>query len=217
MPCVLGVRERGGVLILEKGHLMYLTRLALTVIFITFLFAPGTASAFQFNLGSRFFDYGNGAINLDNVTHVGSQMAYQIVLPIDSEEEMLKEYEPSVTKNAIAQTLKFLDPKELDNTEFYYIKIKSRIFFDRFELMILGEEEFLKVPDTEEKFIQTIKKYPIFQKFVEKIGNYLEIEGDLDKKIDVLSSKVRELKKEDYLRIKEGLESTLHTYKRVVK
>jgi hypothetical protein len=49
---------------------MNLIRSVLTVSLMLFFFTTGNSSAFEFSFGSRFLDYGNGAINLDRVTHV---------------------------------------------------------------------------------------------------------------------------------------------------
>ena len=53
---------------------------SLIVLFLT----VSNVYAFEFSFGKKFLDYGNGAINLDNVTHITPSITYRITLASDN-------------------------------------------------------------------------------------------------------------------------------------
>jgi len=198
---------------------MNLTRSVLTVSLMLFFFATGTSSAFEFGFGSRYFDYGNGAINLDRVTHIKPKVSYYITLPQDSKKDVLKKYSSPVTSERISnEILPWLEVKKLEKAPFYFINVSTMIFFDNFELEILKGKDFLKVPNPiqlgEKGFLF---KYPTFVSFLKKLSEYKNLDPKNKDFYNNLLKKINELKKEDLNFIKTNLHNTVDTYKRAIK
>ena len=178
----------------------------------------GSATAFEFSFGKRFLDYGNGAINLDKVTYVRHTLSYRIALQGDPTDEFSKEYTPSANQSSIDGSLSFLDPEALKKLQFYYIQISSRIFLDQFELTILSPKTFLKLPQPDQ-LMSVIEKTPAFKNFIDIIGPIKNIkqENSIDIYNALLKKDLKELTKKDFSEIKEGLNSTLKTYRKIVR
>ncbi len=175
------------------------------------LSASTHAEAIEVKFGKKFFDYGNGAINLDRVTYIDHEITYRITWSGDPVDEFSKEYGPiSATQENINSTLDLLDVDSLKFTMFYYVEISSSIKFDNFNLVILPKERFLKLPDRE-KWEEIPEELGFFD-FVLAISEVLEIPVE-----EIVDTNLEELKTEDLSRIKEGLNDTLGTYKAIVR
>ena len=61
------------------------------LVMFLFISIPTPAGAIEFRFGKKFFDYGNGAINLDRVTYIDHQITYRITWSGDLVEEFSKE------------------------------------------------------------------------------------------------------------------------------
>ena len=182
------------------------------LVMFLFISIPTHAGAIEFKFGKKFFDYGNGAINLDRVTYIDHEITYRITWSGDPVEEFSKEYGPlAATQDNISSTLDLLDVDNLNNgTLFYYVEIYSSIKFDNFDLTILPKERYLKLPELEKW--DSIPEELGFGDFIESIAEVLEIPVE-----EILDTELEELKAEDFSRIEEGLNETLEIYKNIVR
>ena len=102
-----------------------------------------------FDVGERFLDYGNGLINLDQVTHVIPEIEYTVTLPEDSVDEFFEVYLSSLNEEAIRDVLGWFDYRSMQEVPFYYLKIRGNIKFDDFTLEMMDEQIFIKLPEDE--------------------------------------------------------------------
>jgi len=106
------------------------------------------AAAFEVNLGDRFLDYGNGAINLDHVTHISPSMQYKLTVASDEPESYFTAYGESNFSNLEA-LLSWFSPEQvavLQQETFYFYEISATIMFDDFTLTIISDQRFFKIP-----------------------------------------------------------------------
>ena len=203
---------------------LFIIALTLTIVLVI-----PRSYAFEFSLGKRYFDYGNGAINLDLVTHIKPKISYIITLSDDSEDTFFASYSDPGTKSGSKRTQSFINPQNLDKLPYYFVEIKSSIFFDQFELVIFSSETFLKYPtiDQAESFYDTATPDDVlkkFEAFTIALAGKLELDKpDIDKDDEFiefmrkLQKYVKLLKERDFEEISKGFDTTLDTYSKVVK
>jgi hypothetical protein len=189
-----------------------------------------TATAFEIRLGSKFLDYGNGAINLDNVMHINPTIDYIITLEEDDKEDYFRNY---VTSN----------PRDLEKVKswfftainvypYYYYEVYSDIKFDLFTLTILSTKRFAKLPRTPEEF-EKIVDLDKFNHFLTKLENHLTTNGlipyngynnqitDLEERYwqvySLLNDVAPQLSESGIKEVFSGLEDTAIVYNQVVK
>lgn len=129
-----------------------------------------TATAFEIRLGSKFLDYGNGAINLDNVTHVDPTIDYIITLVDDDKEEHFRKFATSNPRDLEDVKGWFFTARNVD--PYYYYEISSYITFDLFTLTTLSTKRFAKLPKTPEEF-EKIVDFDKFQHFLTELERHL--------------------------------------------
>jgi len=129
-----------------------------------------TATAFEIRLGSKFLDYGNGAINLDNVTHIDPTIDYIITIVEDDKEDYFRNFATSNTRDLDHVTGWFFTAINVD--PYYYYEISSNIKFDLFTLTILSTKRFAKLPKTPEEF-EKIADLDKFNHFLTKLEDHL--------------------------------------------
>jgi len=173
--------------------------------------------AFDISFGKRFLDYGNGAINLDNVTHVVPEHSYRVVYPHDPVSEYSKEYGGVGFAHA-GQTLEFIEPVGLSKLQFYYVEMSTLIKFDLFELTILPKKKYLKLPPPDE-WATVLMKNEKLKNFIVQIG---AINGIANAKLadtykELMKLGLKELTQNDFKEIKRGFEDTEETYRKVVR
>jgi len=119
-------------------------------VFIIVMQFSSAANA-QFSFGSKFFDYGNGAINLDNITYVDPIWEYYYHYQNNGEDQLIP-YSEVPNKNTISNrvTELFGDGSVFENMEFYLLVNSSNIKFDAFTLTILPETVHFKIPSCSE-------------------------------------------------------------------
>ena len=122
------------------------------ILFVCFVLQlPTKINAAEFSFGSKFFDYGNGAINLDNVTHIVPSWNYNYYYQGDTAEPFM-DYSEVPIKNTIEQRIEdiYADGTWVSSMEFYFFRNSSQIMFDNFTLTILSETTFFKIPSCTE-------------------------------------------------------------------
>lgn len=137
-------------------------------IFISYVASP--AIALEVRLGSKFLDYGNGAINLDNVTHIDPNINYIITLADDDLDTYFEDYLSNNPRD-LEDVKSWFDPV-VNADPYYYYEISSDIKFDLFTLQILGTKRFAKLPGTPEEF-EKIKDVNKFNTFLTKLELHL--------------------------------------------
>ena len=124
----------------------------LSVFLIIIQFSSTAYAQFaQFSFGSKFFNYGNGAINLDHVTHIDLSWDYYYHYQNNGEDELIP-YSEIPNKNTINNrvTELFGDGSVFENMEFYLLVNSSYIKFDDFTLTVLPETVHFKIPSCTE-------------------------------------------------------------------
>ena len=178
------------------------------------IFAPLEVSAFEFSFGKKFFNYGNGAINLALVTHISPKWDYIYTTPGDSEDEIFKVYGEVPFKGTIKERVKTLfDAKEFETMEWYYIKNNALINFDGFKLTILEGEVFFKMPDCS-LWKSMLTTNPKFGTFITKSAEAFEIEFN-ENACMLLQEKQNKLTENAIEKIQEGLVDTANTFSKI--
>lgn len=161
--------------------------------FVLFSFLLSTATtnmvyALEFRLANRFFDYGNGAINLDNVTHITPEISAIITLASDNQDAFLKEYSSNATKQVIEENyLGWLDVSVNDSEPYYYYEFDGKVLFDLFTLQIFDTFRFLKLPQNEQELANVGNKAK-FKAFLDRLELHLIQKELLVYSDDVLSN-----------------------------
>lgn len=138
--------------------------------FICIWYVASPAIALEVRLGSKFLDYGNGAINLDNVTHIDPNINYIITLADDDLDTYFEDYLSNNPRD-LEDVKSWFDPV-VNADPYYYYEISSDIKFDLFTLQILGTKRFAKLPGTPEEF-EKIKDVNKFNTFLTKLELHL--------------------------------------------
>ena len=119
-------------------------RVWFTIITVSFVSIASSSNASSFLLGKRFLDFGNGAINLDNVNFVNPRVEYTVGLGSD-EGDWFRSYASGNFQN-IKELVSWLDPEYRENEDFYVYKYFAYIKFDDFTLTIVPEKTYIKLP-----------------------------------------------------------------------
>ena len=113
----------------------------------TFIGAFIISSTFAFEVGRRYLDYGNGMVNLDNITHINPYVDHIVTLPQDDPTEYFKQFRNSdMSKRAISNILTWFEPANLKDLDYYFIQIEGYIKFDNFTLTMVAKQHYLKIP-----------------------------------------------------------------------
>ena len=138
--------------------------------FICISYVASPAIALEVRLGSKFLDYGNGAINLDNVTHIDPNINYIITLADDELDTYFENYLSNNPRDL--EDVKSWFDLGFNADPYYYFEISSDIKFDLFTLQILSTKRFAKLPGTPEEF-EKIKDVNKFNTFLTKLELHL--------------------------------------------
>ena len=112
-----------------------LVTIAISLIAFSFPFST-KANAFEFSIGKQFFDYGNGAINLNHITYITPHWDYEYTWS-GMDDDIFTNYSEVPTKPVITDRVEELYNDEiaevLDSLDFYFISniILSSTFYFR--------------------------------------------------------------------------------------
>ncbi len=98
--------------------------------------------------GSRWYDYGNGKVNLNQVSHIKPTFDYYLTLASDSLEDINKNYSESITEESSDRLIESLNLEEISKQPFYRVRLKASVHFDLFELTLYESEDYIKRPST---------------------------------------------------------------------
>jgi hypothetical protein len=183
------------------------------ILFVIFVLQlPTKINAADFSFGTKFFNYGNGAINLDNVTYIVPSWNYNYYYQ-SSTEEPFQDFSEVPDKNTIAQRVEDLygDGTWGNNIDFYFFRNSSQIMFDNFTLTILSEITFFKIPSCVD-----IDARSDFMEFAEGAALKFDISTYEDGWCQKLQSKQNLMTLEGIAEVKRGLLDTAVTYSKVV-
>jgi hypothetical protein len=180
------------------------------------LFLPFKVFAFEFKFGNKYFDYGNGAVNLDLVKYITPKWGQIYTTPYSDAETIFKEYSETPNKNTINQRIEELfDVNSFEQFEFYYLNNWSYIDFDNFQLNILPAEIHFKIPDC--SLMETLAtENPSFIIFLTKSMEAFEIDENSPDACEKLQNKQNKLTETAVEKIRDGLFDTTMTYAKVV-
>lgn len=197
--------------------------------FICISYVASPAIALEVRLGSKFLDYGNGAINLDNVTHIDPNINYIITLADDELDTYFENYLSNNPRDL--EDVKSWFDLGFNADPYYYFEISSDIKFDLFTLQILSTKRFAKLPGTPEEF-EKIKDVNKFNTFLTKLELHLAnnelVSYYSDDKItefgerysqvySLLNTIAPQLSETGIDEVFTGLANTKSTYNRIVK
>ena len=164
------------------------------------------ASTHSFEIGRRYLDYGNGMINLDNITHVDPQITYVVTLPQDDPGEYFKEFRTSnMSQTTIPGVVRWFEPENLTGLDYYFLEIEGNIKFDDFTLTMVQKRRYLKIPSTDQD-TQRVRAAngEKFTKFLERLQTF----GP-----DVTSASP--LRRSDFVKIKAEIEYMAASYRKI--
>ena len=205
---------------------------SLIVLFLT----VSNVYAFEFSFGKKFLDYGNGAINLDNVTHMTPSITYRITLASDNPKNYLKQYLSNARKSSLEETSSWFSPDVYVAEHYYYYEIESVISFDLFALTVLEKVRFLKLPsnrdelnnvleekgDSFDRFLEALEKHLIEEEILEpaldvghKLTSFRDSESAQQKYVHLMED-IPSLDEESASKVKMGLQQTANLYRQVV-
>jgi hypothetical protein len=147
--------------------------------FLVCLSISGVTNAFEFSIGKRFLDYGNGAINLDNVHRISPELIVHTGFYYPDDKETIFE-EDEYQLSELEDLSLLFDPMMFSDEPFVFIDLKASLFFDLFQLLII-QQALLKLPTNQEQ-IDLAFEYAgdEFIAFLDKLEHYLVAEEFLE-------------------------------------
>jgi len=95
----------------------------------------------------KWYDYGNGKINLKNINFIKPVLQSTLTLAEDNLEEIGKDYSEPLTEESVSKYKKMLGKeKNIPNSDFYAIKIHTSVMFDAFRLDLFESDFYVKRP-----------------------------------------------------------------------
>ena len=173
-----------------------------------------TIASAQFTFGSKFFDYGNGAINLDNITHITPTWEYFYHFQNDgSDTHILMPYSEVPTSGTINGRIDDLygDGSAFENMDYYFIVNSSNIKFDDFTLTILSETVHFKIPSCSEfPAREDVRNFALI------VAPFFLISPSSMEGCEQLRKKQNLLTQDEIQKIRIQLEDTANTYDKIV-
>ena len=97
------------------------------------LVLSSAANALEFSFGKRYLDYGNGAINLDQVTYIVPEIHQIITFASDNPDNYLRVYGGSISDLGVISN--WFNESAYSNEKYYYYEIETKLHFDQFFLV----------------------------------------------------------------------------------
>lgn len=95
----------------------------------------------------KWYDYGNGKINLKNINFIKPVLQSTLTLADDDLDEIGKDYSEPLTEESVSKYKKMLGKeKNIPNSDFYAIKIHTYVMFDAFKLDLFDSDLYVKRP-----------------------------------------------------------------------
>ena len=141
-------------------------KLFATAVFLLLVAFP----AHSFEVNGRYLNYGNGMINLDNVTRIKARINYVVTLPDDQVQDYFKQFGTSnVSDPAQMHSLqRWFNSEYLDDLDYYLVEIEAHIKFDDFNLTMIPKQMYLKLP-SEQDMDRVRAAHSNFIRFLEHI------------------------------------------------
>lgn len=98
--------------------------------------------------GAKWYDYGNGKVNLNQISHIKPSYDYHLTLATDSLDDINENYNEAITEESAERIIENLNLEEINKQPFYRIRLKATVHFDMFELTLYESEDFIKRPST---------------------------------------------------------------------
>ena len=140
------------------------------------LVLSSAANALEFSFGKRYLDYGNGAINLDQVTYIVPEIHQIITFASDNPDNYLRVYGGSISD--LGEISNWFNESAYSNEKYYYYEIETKLHFDQFELTIIEKMRFLKLPTNQDELDKVLEQHgDNFRVFLERLEIRLFQEG----------------------------------------
>ena len=204
----------------------FLKNLLVLIPILSLPFYSNVGLASIFNVSENWFDYGNGAINLSNVSRVIPFVEYNLTLSQDEEFSSDGiQFTPYSEDWSYTRENKLSDVKSWLNyfkdEPYYFFKLNMGINFDGFELSYY-DETFLYIPNPNEENnnLQELTNDDKFIEFVDLLKNSF---SDLDYSYDFstdyikLLANVKILNDDDITTIDNMFKDILNDYNDITK
>ena len=172
----------------------FLKNLLVLIPILSLPFYSNVGLASIFNVSENWFDYGNGAINLSNVSRIIPFVEYNLTLSQDEEFSSDGiQFTPYSEDWSFTRENKLSDVKSWLNyfkdEPYYFFKLNMGINFDGFELSYY-DETFLYIPNPNEENnnLQELTNDDKFIEFVDLLKNSF---SDLDYSYDFSSDYIK--------------------------
>ena len=163
------------------------------------------ASTHSFEIGRRYLDYGNGMINMDNITHIDPQIRYVVTLPQDDQDDSFKDFRTSdMSKKGISNVATWFEPDNLAGLDYYFLEIEGYIKFDNFTLTMVKKRSHLKIPTDQDIERVRAANGEKFTKFLERLQTF----GP-----EVTSASP--MRRTDFVKIRNEVESIAASYRKI--
>lgn len=93
-----------------------------------------------------WYDYGNGKVNLANVSMIRPRIDYELTLATDPVKDVGKDYSEPLTKDAVERLVGILTQETLAKQDFYRVRFNIYVMFDTFQLELFKSEDYVKRP-----------------------------------------------------------------------
>lgn len=95
---------------------------------------------------ASWYDFGNGKINLSQVSIIRPVMDYEFTLSTDEPKDVGRDYSEPMTEDSVNKVLSLLNKEEMEKHDFYRIKFSIYVMFDTFRLGLFESEDYVKKP-----------------------------------------------------------------------
>ena len=134
---------------------------------------------YSFEVNGRYLNYGNGMINMDNVTHIQPRINYVVTLPGDQADDYFKQYGTSdvLDSTQMHQLWRWFNVHYMKE-DYYFLEIEAYIKFDDFTLTMIPKQRYLKLPsDQDMERVKALHGGEKFMRFFEHIQNRPEFKS----------------------------------------
>ena len=175
-------------------------------ILVIFLFSsicnPSMADSFDFKFGkNKWIKHSNGAVNIDNITHIKGKISYTVTYDSDNSEDFNKKYGGNLTDENLKKNIPWFEFSSVKDMQFYKLNIEAYLMLDMFKLQLFKSDTFIKLPPKIPEGADSEVVSSGFKLFTEKL--------DDEEKEKLITEK-------DYKLIKKELEQSLEYYNNII-
>lgn len=96
----------------------------------------------------KWYDYGNGKINLRNINFLKPVLEATLTLEQDPIDEIGGQFSEALTDSNVEKYKGFLSKEKIEKSSFYAVKVQTYIMFDAFRLDLYKSPTYIKRPNS---------------------------------------------------------------------